>query len=90
MVDCVTNQRLNGIINSQTPYDEWKDHILSCTPNSAAEAATLGVAGVAVTITLRDDDRYYITSNVETEFILEVALTQKQAENVCDALGWVY
>jgi len=89
VADCITNDRLNGLINAADPRQNWLDHIEVCAPNSKIEADSLGSIGVSVTITEVDPNLFYITP-VGNNFILEAALSRSQAEAVCDAIGWVY
>ena len=90
MVDCVTNERLEGIINSDNPSQVWFEHIQSCAPGVADDAAVWGVSGAEVTITENDEGRFYITADAASNFILEVCLSQAQAQALCDVMGWVY
>ena len=92
MVDCVTNERLEGIINSDNPSQVWWDHINVCAPHVADDAAVWGMSGSEVTITEESDGRFHITSDDSGHvgFILEVCLSQAQATALCDAMGWVY
>ena len=88
MVDCVTTQRISGIINAANPYQVWLAHITSCAPTAASTAAKLGLSGAWVTILKRADGRFYILAKGKANFILEVALTQADAEEICKVMGW--
>ena len=84
---CVTNERIDGLIASATPYADWLAHIQVCAPNAAEQAASLGGSGANVIITEQADGYFYITTD---GFILEATPTLAQAEDVCTVMGWNY